>query len=340
MTVTIKDIAKMAGVSHTTVSRALNNSPLINPETRDKIQTIAKQFGYTPNLSARSLVTHKSYNIGLFFTTLHSGTSAWFFQDVVRGISRTLQDDYQLSVKGIDELRSDRLLSRRNYDGIIVMSQSPDDDRFIRKVLERQIPLVVLNRAVNDNRIANIVPDDYKGAYDAVRYLVGCGHRRIGIIEGKIGFHSSRLRAAGFRDAIRESGIDPPEELRAAGNYDMKSGYEAMSALLKQAQPTAVFCCNDDMAVGAMKAAADRGLRVPQDISLIGFDDNPFASYVTPALTTVRRPIEEMSRTGAERLLQMLDRQVNGRQSVMIEPELVIRDSVLPLQTIEGVNKE
>jgi LacI family transcriptional regulator len=365
MTVTIKDIARMVGVSHTTVSRALNNSPLINPETRDKIQEVARKSGYTPNRSARSLVTHKSYNIGLFFTTLHAGTTAWFFQDVVRGISRTLKDDYQLSVKGIDELRDDRLLSRLNYDGIIVMSQSPEDDRFIRRVVERQIPLVVLNRAVKDKCILNIVPDDYRGAYEAVRHLIGCGHRRIGIIEGKAGFHSSELRAAGYRDAMREAGLTPQEALRAIGNYDMKGGYEAMAALIDRARPTAVFCCNDDMAVGALKAAVDRGLRVPQDVSLIGFDDNAFASYVSPALTTVRRPIEEMSRIGAERLLAMLDRpaaaqaagadaaqavgqgrhaaQVAGSdtgrnpdaalESVLIETQLVFRDSVSKLQS-------
>lgn len=329
MAVTIKDIARMANVSHTTVSRALNGSTLVNPETRDRILAIASEMGYTPNISAKSLVTHRSFNIGLFFTTLHSGTSPWFFQDVVRGISRTLKDDYLLSVKGIDDLQDDRLISRINYDGIIVMSQSADDDVFIRRVLDRRIPLVVLNRKVEFEGIINIVPDDYKGSYEAVQYLIRQGHRDIGIIEGKPSFHSTELRAAGYRDAMREAGLDPPEELRATGNYDMESGYEAMGRLLGRGKPTAVFCCNDDMAIGAAKAAAQLGYRVPEDISLIGFDDIRFSSYVQPSLSTVRRPIEEISRTGADLLLRMLDGKEKGGKTIYIRTELVIRDSVI-----------
>lgn len=330
MSVTIKDIARVANVSHTTVSRALNDSPLINAETKDRIKKIADELGYTPNISAKSLVTHKSFNIGLFFTTLHDGTSAWFFQDVVRGVSRTLMDDYHLSVKGIDDMQSTGLLSTRNYDGIIVMSQSADDDRFIEQVLERNIPLVVLNRKVDHDGIVNIVPDDYQGAYEAVRYLISGGHRHIGLIEGKVGFHSSELRAAGYADALRAAGLEVRSRYRAIGNYMMDGGYEAMKTLLSQVDLSAVFCCNDDMAIGALKAVQDAGYSVPHDISLVGFDDIRFSAFTSPALTTVSRPIEHMGRTGAEHLLQRI---ASGKQfereTLYTHTELVKRHSVL-----------
>lgn len=331
MNVTIKDIARMAGVSHTTVSRALNDSALINEETKERIKAMAKDLVYSPNMSAKSLVTHKSFHIGLFFTTLHAGTSALFFQDVVRGISRTLKDEYQLSIKGIDDVHDDGIISRRNYDGIIVMSQSPEDDHFIRKVLERHIPLVVLNRLVRFDGIVNIVSDDQKGAYQAVKYLLEQGHTRIGLIQGKIGFRSTELRTAGYHDAMREAGLEPLRTLQAFGNYDMEGAYQAMTTLLQQeAGITAVFCSSDDMAIGAIKAAGDLGYRVPGDLSVVGFDDIRFSAYLTPALTTVRRPIELISRTGAEQLLQLIGGPEGKRETKTLytSTELIVRDSV------------
>lgn len=331
MSVTIKDIARIARVSHTTVSRALNDSPLINVETKNKIKQLAKELGYTPNMSAKSLVSHKSFNIGLFFTTLHTGTTAWFFQDVVRGVSRTLKEDFQLSIKGIDDLQEMGWLSRRNYDGIIVMSQSSEDDRFIEHVMERNIPLAVLNRKVDHEGIVNIVPDDYRGAFEAVRFLIEQGHRRIGIIEGKKGFHSTELRASGYADALSEAGIALLPEYQVIGNYVMEGGYEAMRQLLSNTDITAVFCCNDDMAIGALKAAHDAGYRVPEELSLIGFDDIRFSAYTSPPLTTVRRPIEQMGRSGAERLLKCLETGEHlERKTFYTHTELVKRQSVLP----------
>ncbi|KPV57814.1 LacI family transcriptional regulator [Paenibacillus sp. A3] len=329
MSVTIKDIAKLAGVSHTTVSRALNDSPLINPETKERIKAIAGSMNYTPNYSARSLVLDRSYNLGLFFTTLHTGTSAGFLYEAIKGVNDVIKDDYNLIVRGIDDYKSFHKVNRKNFDGIIVMSQSESDQSFIEYASDKEIPLVVLNRPVESVQVMNFVPDDQSGAYRLTEYLVQQGHRNIAIIEGKQGFKSTQARRDGYREALHKHGISVPEAYYVSGNYDLESGHTAMSKLLELPdRPTAVFCCNDDMALGAVKAVTERGLSVPEDISVAGFDDHLFSAFMSPALTTVRRPIEELSRAGAETLLKFIETKHSEKSVVLFHTELVIRDSV------------
>ncbi|MGF9913529.1 LacI family DNA-binding transcriptional regulator [Paenibacillus ehimensis] len=332
MSVTIKDIAKLAGVSHTTVSRALNDSPLINPETKERIKAIAGSMNYTPNYSARSLVLDRSYNLGLFFTTLHTGTSAGFLYEAIKGVNDVIKDDYNLIVRGIDDYKSFHKVNRKNFDGIIVMSQSESDQSFIEYASDKEIPLVVLNRPVESVQVMNFVPDDQSGAYRLTEYLVQQGHRHIAIIEGKKGFKSTQARRDGYCEALRKHGISVPETYFVSGNYDLESGHAAMSKLLELPdRPTAVFCCNDDMALGAVKAVTERGLSVPEDISVAGFDDHLFSAFMSPALTTVRRPIEELSRAGAEKLLKFIETKHSEKSVVLFHTELVIRDSVKSL---------
>ncbi|MCZ8511362.1 LacI family DNA-binding transcriptional regulator [Paenibacillus filicis] len=334
MSVTIKDIAKLAGVSHTTVSRALNDSPLINPETKERIKAIAGSMNYTPNYSARSLVLDRSYNLGLFFSTLHSGTSAGFLYEAIKGVNDVIKDQYNLIVRGIDDYKSYHNVNRKSFDGLIVMSQSRSDQSFIEYATDKEIPLIVLNRQVDGNRVMNLVPDDQSGAFKVVEHLIVHGHRRIAIIEGKTGFKSTQARRDGYLQALSRYGVAIQDGFAERGDYDFESGYAAMSRLLKlEDGPTAVFCSNDDMAVGAIKAITNHGLRVPEDISVVGFDDDLFSGFMTPALTTVRRPIEEMSRAGAVKLLSFIEKKEVERSTVFFNTELVVRDSV---QTISG----
>ncbi len=329
MSVTIKDIAKILGVSHTTVSRALNDSPLIRQDTKEKIRTLAKELNYTPNYNAKSLVLDKSYNIGLFFSTLQEGTSSNFFYEVVRGINSIVQKEFNLVVSGIDDCVDFNAINKKHFDGIIVMSQSAKDDFFIYNALEKQIPLVVLNREIQDAPIINILSDDRKGAYKAVSYLIEVGHKQIAIIEGKKGFKSSQERRDGFLQALIDHDIPINKDYIVEGKYDLESGYKSMKKLLQLSMiPTAVFCSNDDMAVGAMKAITEQGLNVPGDISLLGFDDNAFSPFLSPALTTVKRPIEEISKEGAKKLLRLINEKVVVRQLLHFHTELKIRDSV------------
>jgi DNA-binding LacI/PurR family transcriptional regulator len=332
MSVTIKDIARIAKVSHTTVSRALNDSPLINEETKSRIKAIAKELNYIPNFNAKSLVLDRSYNIGLFLSTITKGTSPSFFYDAVKGVSSVIKDKYNLIVKGIDEYTTLNEINRRSFDGIVLMSQSMNDNAFIYKVMEMEIPLVVLNAEIHHKDIINIISDDENGSYKAVEYLIKNNHKDIALIEGKKGFKSAQYRKEGYLKALINYNIQIKNQYIVDGNYDMESGYNSMLKLLElQEPPTAVFCSNDDMAVGAFKAIREKSLDIPKDISIVGFDDNLFSSFLSPALTTVKRPVEEMSIEGAKSLLRIIDGDGTEDNTFYINTELVIRNSVAKL---------
>ncbi len=328
VSVTIKDIAKVAGVAHSTVSRALNDSKSISDETKVRIRDIANELGYTPNVSARSLVLDRSYNIGLFFTTMDKGTAVSFFYDVVRSVNSVIRDDYNLMVRGIDDYRNFNLISKKNFDGIVIMSQSTGDDAFITAVHERQIPMVVLNREV-EMPVCNILINDRTGVFRATEYLVQKGHRKIGIIEGKEGFRSAEIRKQGYVDAHSRYNLPLNNDFMVIGDYSTESGYLAMMELLERDEvPTAVFCSNDEMAMGAINAVNRKGLRIPEDISIMGYDDSMFAGYLTPRLTTVNRPVDEMGKKGATKLLDLIDDNRASGERYYMNVQIIERDSV------------
>ena len=327
--VTIKDIAKMANVSHTTVSRALNNSPLIKEPTKRKILELAEQLNYTPNVNAKSLVMQKSHTIGLFLTSISEGTSSSFLADTIKGVNSVISQDYNLFIRGIDDYKDFSSINRQRFDGIILMSQSVQDNQFIYHVLQKEIPLVVLNREVEEEQVINILSNDEDGARKAVDYLLDCGHRDIAIIEGTPSFKSSQKRKEGYIKALVERDIPIKGSYSVQGNYDVESGYLAMEKLLElDKPPTAVFCSNDDMAIGAMKAIFGKGLKVPEDISVAGFDDIGFTQYTSPRLTTVKRPVEEISIYGAKKILSLVLGKQQEAEKIFAKTELVIRDSV------------
>jgi DNA-binding LacI/PurR family transcriptional regulator len=316
-------------MSHTTVSRALNDSPLISEATKSKVRAVADKYKYTPNVYARGLVLSKSYNIGLFFSTIRTGTSAGFFLDSVRGVNAVIRDSYSLSVEGVDDFKDLSKVSTRFFDGIILMSQSQEDDRFIHHVMRQDIPFILLNREFDNDRITCILADDQTGAFNATRCLIQKGHKRIGIIEGIREFKNTQRRKAGYLQALRIHKIRYNPDYCDSGNYNLMGGYTAMKRMLNlKAVPSAVFCLNDDMAVGAMKAIHESGLKVPDDISLVGFDDSDYAAFLNPALTSVSRPIEQMCIEGARILLQKIDTGLQKNDTIFLKTELKERDSV------------
>ncbi|VBB05788.1 Hypothetical protein LUCI_0999 [Lucifera butyrica] len=330
MSATIKDIALAAGVSHITVSRALNGNKSVRPETRERIARIAKEMNYAPNLNAKSLVLDKSHSIGLFFSTLKQGTTTEFFYQAVTGVIGIIKEKYNVVIKGIDEIQDYSVINRRNFDAILVVSQREGDDDFISHVLLNDIPLVVMNRETRGPGVVNVLVNDCLGAYEATRYFLQNGHEKIAIIEGKEDFQSNMARKQGFVKAMKEANKPILSNYIRWGDYGFESGYYAMKELLREAErPTAVFCFNDSMALGAMRAAFESGLSVPADISVIGFDDTVYARYVTPALTTVHRPIEKMSREGARRAIDIIERKDCESGVFYINTELKIRDSVM-----------
>jgi LacI family transcriptional regulator len=188
---------------------------------------------------------------------------------------------------------------------------------------------VVLNREIQDAQVINIISDDRSGVQNAVEYLISEGHRNIALIEGKEGFKSTYERKEGYMKALINHNIPIHKDYIVEGKYDMESGYWSMKQLLNHTNvPTAVFCSNDDMAVGAIKAIVEEGLKVPEDISIIGFDDNVFSSFLSPALTTVKKPIEDISIMGTTKLLKLIAGENLEREMIYVPTELKIRETV------------
>lgn len=332
MSITIKDIAKLAGVSHATVSRALNDSPLISDKTKDRIKKIAKDSNYIPNYSAKSLKLDKSYNIGVFLSAFE-GTSPSFFYSSIKGVNRLMKErNYNLVVKAIDDLNGDySIVNSKHYDGILVVSQKIQDDEFIKYIGALNIPVVVLNRKINIEGTTCVYSEDRDGAYQAVKYLTNQGHKRIGLIKGKEGFLNSSERLEGYKLAMNEASLTVDKKLIASGKFDVISGYKGMNKILDNNTelPTAMFCSNDEMAFGAIKAIIEKGLRVPEDISVVGFDDIEMCKYITPELTTVRREISKIAYSGTEILFDMLDNNSNKEfYHTKVDCKLKIRQSV------------
>lgn len=327
--VTIKDIAKVAGVSHTTVSRALNDNPLIKLDTRKRIQKIAEELNYVPNFNAKSLVNQKNYMIGLFFSSIDQGTSSSFLVDVITGIHSVLDESYSLSVEGIDEINALERVNFQRYDGIVIMSQSDNDGPFIEYVKQQHIPFVVLNRPLDDKDIINVLADDADGVTEAIDYAIQLGHKKIAYIGGKDDFRSSNERKQGLINSMEKNQLPVNQDYFFRGDYSIESGFAEMKRILSLVPlPTLVFCANDDMAIGAMRAAAEGNFQIPKDISLIGFDDSKLVAYLNPPLTTVHKPIKKISQTGTELLLDMINGAKIKPQQYRIKTSLQVRDSV------------
>ncbi|MGG5359498.1 MULTISPECIES: LacI family DNA-binding transcriptional regulator [unclassified Enterococcus] len=327
--VTIKDIARSAGVSHTTVSRALNDSPLIKNETKKKIREIAEQLDYVPNLSAKGLVNQKKYLIGLFFSSIHQGTSSSFLADTIAGIRNALDGNYGLSVESIDTLDQEKDAKLQRYDGVIVMSQSDEDQPFIDYLKQQAIPFVVVNRCIPDKSIYNVFANDAEGVTQAIDYAIRLGHKKIAYIGGKENFRSTNERKKGVLESLRKAGLLIENDYFLTGDYSLQSGLEQMNQLLSLPElPTLVFCGNDDMAIGALRSITLAGFSVPQDISLIGFDDSPVVSYLNPPLTTVHKPLREISEQGTKMLLSLIQGTPPSKKKVQLTTTLNIRQSV------------
>ena len=324
MAVTIKDIAKKAGVSYSTVSRALNGIGM-ESENRKKILQIASEMGYTPNQAAISLKKSRSYVIGLYFSTISKMSSPFVLHDVLTGVYSVTGSKYNVVVKGIDMYEAGTL-NPSYFDGIIVLSQRSEDLEFMNEVLDKQIPMVVICRAV-DVDAPNVTTDEALAMERAMDYLLENGHRQIAVIEGTPALDSTRLRRRGWRTSMLRHGFDPDITPVISGNYRYASGYAAAKQLLSY-HPTAMLCFNDEMAFGARTAIAEAGLSVPQDVSLIGFDNWDLSGYSDMHLTTVERNMGEIAREGARVLLRRLDEGIIDKRRIYLNNKLIIRNTV------------
>jgi DNA-binding LacI/PurR family transcriptional regulator len=325
--ISIKDIARTAQVSHSTVSRALRNSPLVNKETGALIRKIAAEQGYTVSAVARSLVTKRTNTLGVVVTTIADP----FAGEVVSGIEDfALEHEYSVILAACHadaarELRAVQSFLERRVDGILVMA-SRVGAQYIPLLAEMKTPIVLINSHHPGEFIYSVRIDDSHGAQTATRHLIELGHQRIAYIGDEFGFQSNTERLAGYERTLDEFGLGSQRKRIEHGDGTPAGGMTAMARLLGRPEPpTAVFCYNDREAIGALRAAREAGLRVPEDLSVVGFDDLFLSSFTDPPLTTIQQPKHEMGRQAAEILLQLLSGQ--KPQSRVNQGTLVVRNS-------------
>lgn len=330
---TIKDIAKAAGVSVTTVSRALNGYSDVNEKTREKIIAVSKELKYSPNTLARGLVMNKSKTIGL----LVSGMTQQSVKDnltfeVLCGINQfSAETDYDLILFSTDSTKQrektySQLCRERQVDGVIIQGIRTDDP-YLQEVLESDIPCVLIDIPIESETVGYVTTDNVLGAKEAVNHLLSLGHQNIAMVNGHDFAFVSQKRLEGYKLALQEKNIPYRAEWVVNGAFtEEQAEYEAYRLLEKNPEITAIFCASDIMAIGAMKAIKTRGLSVPGQISVVGYDDILLAAYVTPSLTTMAQDIYKMGYEAAKLLVEMLENNVESHQK-LLETKLIIRES-------------
>lgn len=332
--VSIKDIAKAAGVSHSTVSRALGDSPLVSAETRVRIQELAREMGYSPDAQARSLVMGRTRTIGLVVTTITDP----FIAEIVQAIESTAHDDGYSVILASSNDQSEReiaaveMLQSKRVDGVIVTSSRVG--ALYQDHLNRLgVPVVLVNshRQQLGPYTFSISVDNRHGACLATQHLIRLGHRRIGYVTGAADHSDDLERQAGYAQALAKADIVLDESLIVSGTGRVGGGQRSLPLLMDVDEPpTAVFCYNDMTAIGVLCAARQASLSVPGDLAVVGFDDIPFASLIDPPLTTVAQPIRKMGKRAVKMVLDLIgdgDPAHAKVSNVVMQGKLVVRQS-------------
>jgi LacI family transcriptional regulator len=323
------DVAARAGVSKTTVSHVINETRHVEEDTKRRVLQAIDELGYRPSAAARSLTTNRTETIGVIV----SDSSNYFFAEVLRGIEDVLRlANYALLVCNTDEIleREEHyldILIRQRVDGIIAAATSRKWET-LNEVEALQIPIVFVDRLFEGLNAPYVGANNKRGASLGASYLIGCGHNEIGILSGFERLSTMRERLEGFKETLRKRDVPLPEEWVVPSPLTIQGGRDAMQQLLSLPhRPTAVFINNNLLALGALLALKDLGLRCPEDVALVGFDDHPWAAVSDPPLTVVRQPAEQIGRTAAEILLALLEGEDADETSVWLECELVERRS-------------
>lgn len=329
---TINDVARLAGVSKKTVSRVINRSPLLNEETRERVEKVIAEIGYVPNPQARALALRRNFLIGL----IHDNPNPHMVLNVQQGLLEVLRDtEFELIVHPVDrgsatmldEIR--RFLERQRPYGVMILPPISENDSLAALCQEIGARYVRMGSASFDDAEHMVASNDREVVRGAVAHLIENGHKRIGLVLGPHGFRSAFERSQGYEAALDDADIPIQRTLIAQGDYTFESGMRAAERLLDLSpRPTAVFCSNDAMAAGVLHTARQRGLDVPRDLSIVGFDDTSIASYLWPPLTTVRWPIATMARAAALKLIGDGEDEESG-ESLFVST-LIRRASVAP----------
>jgi LacI family transcriptional regulator len=331
--VTIIDVAREANVSYSTVSRVMNNYPHIREDKRERVLEAAKRLGYVANPMARTLAGGQTRVIGLLVPDLLTE----YTSQILLGIDEELANagyDMMLHTTHNSRLREPQYmvtLTQGITEGLLLILPM-DPGAYLEGLHAQQFPYVIIDNQDFDDFSSTIVSDNYHGAYQAVEYLISLGHRRIGFIAGAPHTSSAFERLEAYRAALEHHGITFDPTLVAAGNFIQTDGFRAAQSLLAlDPRPTALFAANDVSAFGAMDAIRSRGLSIPEDISVVGFDDIPRASQVYPALTTVRQSLQEMGKKSTQLLLRYIHDPSLPTERIVLDTQLIVRDSCRPL---------
>ena len=329
---TIRDIAKEANVSIATVSRAISGKEGVGPDTREKILGIIKRFKYFPNLQARGLVSRHLESIGIIIPrTAEYVFSNPFYSEVLKGISAVARKlRYYLLFSFADDNSYSQMYHNRLAAGIIVITNRIDDPK-VEDLIKNQIPLVLIPGDPKRNNIPSVNIDNITGAFEAITYLINLGHRRIGFLSGSKNSRFSIERLLGFREAMEHNHLPIKEEFILETDFVLEKAYESMKNLISMENPpTGVFVVNDYCALGALKAAKEKKLKVPQDISIVGFGDIPIASMTDPPLTTIHEPFQEMGGEAVEMLLKIINKKRLPKKEITLSVYLNIRETAAP----------
>lgn len=331
---TINDIARLANVSKKTVSRVINESPRVRAETREKIKAIIAEHDFSPDLQARALAFRRSFIVAM----IYDNPSPQYVVNMQRGVLDTLEDTaFQLVVRPCDRNAPrfyeamQAFLEQQRLFGAILPPSVSEDEKVTELLRSVNCPYVRIASVVLDEPERMIWTHDAEGAAQAARHIAKLGHTRIAHIRGPEMFRSSHERLRGFEKGLAEHGLSLEPDMIIEGGYTYDSGVECARILLSKAtRPTAIFAGNDEMALGIYQAARELKLRVPFDVSVVGFDDTPIASRISPTLTTVQMPIREMGKTAAQMLLVPPDAP-KPTVPVSFVPEIVVRESTAKL---------
>lgn len=330
---TLEDVAKQAGVSRSTVSRVVNNLPNVREEVRARVLGVIEKTGYHPNAAARTLASQRSWVIGLVLP--HS--VSFFFTDpyyphLTKGIAQACnQHDYTLALFLVDSKKDEetifsRVCRRGLLDGVVVQSGHHGDQGIIGRLIDAKMPLVVLGRPFRSDNVTYVDIDNVNASYYAVSHLARLGRRRIGTIAGPANSTVGLDRMEGYRKALVDRGLDVDESLINEGDFTEAGGYYAMQKLLP-AKPDAIFAASDVMAIGAIHAVHEAGLKVPDDIAFVGFDDLPLAPLSDIQLTTVRQPVVQFGIRAVETLIDEIENGSTPPHRIIMDTELVIRQT-------------
>jgi LacI family transcriptional regulator len=327
---TMRDVAEEANVSITTVSHVINGTRFVSEELSNRVQKAMKKLNYRPNILARGLRVGKTNTIGLIVPD----NSNPFFAEIARVVEDVGFDSgYSVILCNSDgdldkELSYIDVLLAKQVDGVIFIASSSQTEH-LSLLIRNDLPMVVADRESPNLDVDCVLVDNFRGGYEATRYLLELGHRRIGCIAGPSDLTPSAERVGGYRQALSEFGVPVDEELIVRGDFHFEGGKKAMHKLISLPnRPSAVFVCNDVMAIGAMGIARSAGLKIPDELSIVGFDNIIHSSVTWPPLTTVAQPIEDLAQMSTELLLQTISGSRGAeKKRIVLETELVIRDS-------------